>query len=193
MQMAYVLYVILVMLAIVEVTAGVLMLSQATQGAGIVAAACFTAILARIAQAAQIILRPWLSQRQIDLLFLFVFFNDGPIPIVVQHLRLVLCEETEFRPLFFNAIVPSLAWTDGSVFATQFPVRGHEAVLQICEFQREPGGMRFEAHAYPIELQAKLDNDLNWKTICKFDLNVREMDLNTINSALVPHDNMTVD
>lgn len=122
--------------------------------------------------------------------FPFVFFNDGPMPIFVQNLRLLFLQETQPRPLSFIATVKKLGKDEDRAFATQFPVHGREAILLICEFQREPGGMTFEARNYPMELQAKLSNSKKWKQICRFSLNVPERSLPTINRQFVVHDNM---
>jgi hypothetical protein len=123
--------------------------------------------------------------------FPFVFFNDGPMAIIVQNLRLAFLHETQPHPLFFNATVKKLGTDEDRSFATQFPVRGREAKLLICEFQRTPGGMVFEVRNYPMELQDKLGNAKKWKTICCFSLNISEQDLPTINSQFIVHDNMT--
>lgn len=122
--------------------------------------------------------------------FPFVFFNDGPMPIIVQNLRLVFSDETEPRPLNFIATVKKLGGDEGRSFATQFPVRGREAILMICEFQREPGGMEFEERSYSIELQAILGDGKPWKCICCFYLNVSPRVLQTIKEKFVVHDNM---
>lgn len=122
--------------------------------------------------------------------FPFVFFNNGPMPIVVQNLRLIFSEEKEPNPLIFNAPVKKLGKDEERTFATQFPVRGREALLLICEFQRTPGEMTFEVHEYPMELQAKLDNGKKWKKICSFNLNVTEKSLPSINKQFIVHDNM---
>jgi hypothetical protein len=121
--------------------------------------------------------------------FPFVFFNDGPMPIIVQNLRLVFSDEREPRPLSFIATVKKLGSDEGRSFATQFPVRGREATLMICEFQGEPGGMDFEVRSYPMELQARLGYGKPWKCICCFPLNVSPQGLQTINKAFVVHDN----
>jgi len=122
--------------------------------------------------------------------FPFVFFNDGPTPIFVQNLRLILSDEKESRPLSFIATVKKLGTDEERAFASQFPVRGKEVMSLICEFQRAPGGIIFEKHNYPIELQAKLDSNKKWKRICKFNLNVNEESLPTINKQFIVHDNM---
>lgn len=122
--------------------------------------------------------------------FPFVFFNNGPTPIIIQNLRLIFAEEKEPYPLGFNATVKKLGKDEDRAFATQFPVRGREALLLICEFQRTPGGMIFEERNYPLELQAKLDNSTKWKRICKFNLNVTKKSLPTINQQFIVHDNM---
>lgn len=80
--------------------------------------------------------------------FPFVFFNDGPMPIIIQNLRLIFVEENDGRPLKFAATVKKIRTSDEDQerdFAVQFPVRGREALPLICEFQRNPGGMVFEA------------------------------------------------
>lgn len=127
--------------------------------------------------------------RQMILEFPLVFFNDGPTPIIVQNLRLVFAGERGSSPLVFVATVGKLGTDQGRSFATQFPVRGREAMLLICEFQREPGGLVFEARSYPLELQAQTGNRKLWKSICRFTLNVSPQDAQTINKAFVVHDN----
>src|SRR5688572_21193856 len=56
--------------------------------------------------------------------FPLIFFNDGPIPIFVQNLRLIFLEEKQPRPLNFIAIVKKLGTDEDRAFATQFPVDG---------------------------------------------------------------------
>jgi hypothetical protein len=119
----------------------------------------------------------------------FVFFNDGPIPIVVDNLRLIFSNKANDRPLDFVATVEKIGTDEGRTFATQFPVRGRESTLLICEFQRRPGGMLFEAGSYPMQLQAKLDGSEKWKSICDFHLNVSEESLATINKQFLVYDN----
>ncbi len=82
-----------------------------------------------------------------------------------------------------------LGTDEDRTFATQFPVRGREAVLLICEFQRRPGSMLFEVRSYPMQLQARLGDSEEWKPICSFTLNVTEPALQSINSSFVVHDN----
>ncbi len=130
-------------------------------------------------------------ERQMILEFPFVFFNDGPMPIIVQNLRLVFSDETQRRPLVFIAVVKKLGRDDDRSFATQFPVRGREAILLICEFQRDPGGLVFQERRYPMELQAQTDGSKLWTCICRFTLNVSAQGLQTINQAFVVHDNAT--
>ena len=122
--------------------------------------------------------------------FPFVFFNDGPTPLFVQNLRLLFLQETQPRPLGFVATVKKLGKDEDRAFATQFPVHGREALLLICEFQREPGSMAFEARSYPMELQAKLGKSKKWKQICRFSLNVAERDSSIMNKQFIVHDNM---
>jgi hypothetical protein len=122
--------------------------------------------------------------------FPFVFFNDGPIPIIVQNLQIVFLDEKASRPLAFMATVKQLGKHDESrSLATQFPVRGREALLIICEFQRVPGGLLFEEKSYKLELQGKLDRNKKWKRICVFDFHVTKQSAPSINKQFIAHDN----
>ena len=123
--------------------------------------------------------------------FPFIFFNDGPMPIIVQNLRLIFSDEKQHLPLIFMATVKEVGNHQNRAFATQFPIRGREAILYICEFQREPGNLVFEAKKYQLELQGKLGNSKKWKKICQFNLNVTEKSLPTINKQFIVHDNMS--
>jgi hypothetical protein len=124
--------------------------------------------------------------------FPFVFYNNGPLPIIVQNLRIILLDEDPAIPLNFIATETKLGNNENRSFATQFPIRGQEALLLICEFQRDPGQRIFEQMVYPIELQAVIGNSKKWKRLCKFTLNINEKDLNTINKQFVVHDNQMI-
>lgn len=120
----------------------------------------------------------------------FVFFNDGPTPIIVQNLRLVLADEQPApNALTFMATVEKLGTDEGRAFATQFPVRGREALRLVCEFQRRPGNLAFERGIYNFELQAILNNFNTWETLCSFPINVTSQDVKTINQQFIVHDN----
>ncbi len=122
-----------------------------------------------------------------------VFFNDGAAAIVVQNLRLLLLDEgSNTRPLFFNATLEKLLKDEGRAFATQFPVRGREAVTLICEFQRSPGDLVFEPKRYSIELQAILNEHTEWRQLSRFDLNVIDSAVPAINRQYLAHDNYAV-
>ena len=122
-------------------------------------------------------------------MFPFLFFNDGPTPIIVQNLRLLLKDEEEQRPLTFMAFLQNMGSSEGRSFATQFPIRAREVESMICEFQREPSNITFEIKSYPVELQAQLDSSKQWKCICHFLLNISS----PITNAGIVRDNMTVD
>ena len=119
-----------------------------------------------------------------------VFYNNGASAIVVQNLRLLLLQEdSDSKPLFFNATLEKLLKDEGRTFATQFPIRGREAIRLICEFQRSPGNLLFEAGRYPIELQAILDSKKSWERLCRFDLRISESSARNINQQYLAHDN----
>jgi hypothetical protein len=119
-----------------------------------------------------------------------VFFNSGPIPVIVQNLRLNFRNEEHASPLTFMATVEKLGTDQGRALASQFPIRGREAKLLICEFQRFPGGMNLEPPGYPMELQALLNESKKWRKICDFSLSVSQKAAETINRQFIAHDNM---
>jgi hypothetical protein len=119
-----------------------------------------------------------------------IFFNSGPIPRIVRNLRLVPLSGDVNDPLVFTATVEKLGTDEGRTFATQIPVRGREAQLLICEFQRSPGQLVFEEGAYPFSLQAQLDKKDKWKDLLIFNLNVSAQSAESINRQFIVHDNL---
>lgn len=122
-----------------------------------------------------------------------VFFNNGPIPILVQNLRLIFPDEEDTTPLFFNATRAKLGDPKQDDFATQFPVKGREAILLHCQFHRTPGHLVFQARRYRLVLEGKLGNKKKWQKLSEFELNITEKSLQTINRLFVAHDNMVED
>ncbi len=122
--------------------------------------------------------------------FPFVFFNDGPMPIVVSNLRIIIEGEEATKPLIFAASVKKLAKDEDRALATQFPVRGREALLLICEFQRQQSSMIFENRSYNLELQGKLGDSKKWRCLSRFPLNVSEQSTPIISKQFIAHDNM---
>lgn len=117
----------------------------------------------------------------------FVFFNGGATPVIVQNLRLRI--EGGGAPLAFNAIVDSIGTDAGRRFATQFPVRQQEALTLICEFQRDGGGLLFQAGSYRVRLEAVWTPSTRWRELATFELNVRPADLPSVNERLIVRDN----
>lgn len=118
------------------------------------------------------------------------FFNDGPTPIVIQNMQLIIQDERSLRPLVFTATVDKLASDEGKAFATQIPVLGREAILLICWFMRDPGELLFETKSYTLELQAILDEREVWSEIARFPLHVNDNAIRSINRQFVAHDNV---
>jgi len=121
--------------------------------------------------------------------FPFIFFNSGKLPLFIQNLQVVIHIDEQQLPLDFTATVDKLGKNQGRSFATQIPVRGREAILLICEFHRQPGGLLFDEGSYPIELQAILGNSMKWKRICRFSMNVSKRSAQSINKQFIVHDN----
>jgi hypothetical protein len=132
--------------------------------------------------------------------FPLVFFNAGAVPIVVENLRLVFREHPN-RPLRFIATLKSIQLTSERTMATQFPVRSREAILLVCEFQRESEGGSFaivlEERNYDVELQARLDTgerrSSEWARLINFQLRLDASIIEAGMSKMLIFDNMAVD
>ena len=122
-----------------------------------------------------------------------VFRNTGAAAIVVQNLRLTLEQNGTKSPLLhFNQTVAKLTVEQEGDWATQFPVKGREAVPLICEFLRKPReSFVFTAGDCDAILEAKFDHDRSWKVMLNFKLHTSESCLRTLNSngPLVAYDN----
>jgi hypothetical protein len=112
------------------------------------------------------------------------FFNDGPTPIIVTDLRLDFVAPDMGGHLKWEAFSTALR-SGERTFATPFPVRGREALLQICEFQRRPGGIKFETRPYNMQVMALLNDDREWKPICTFTIQLDEKQLEEISGCLL--------
>ena len=126
----------------------------------------------------------------LKLQFPFTFYNDGPTPIIIENLRLIIGGQ-QGKPLYFNATLKNIGSDEGTAYATQFAVAGREAREIVCEFRRRPGELVFVASKYPMKLEALLDDKQTWEEICDFALNVTAKDASTINSQFLVYDNMT--
>lgn len=122
-----------------------------------------------------------------------VFFNNGPMPIVVQNLRVIFTEDVASKPLSFIATTKKLGKDEDRTFATQFPVRGREAVLMVCEFQREPNELTLEEGTYSLQLQARLDGKKSWTPILTFPLNVSGKATQIARERFIPFDNLATE
>ena len=119
-----------------------------------------------------------------------LFFNDGPAPYCVTNLRLCFEGEKGVRALTFVATKGKLGTDQDRTFATQFPVRGRDALLLIREFQREPGGLVFEVGSYPMRLEAQLQASTKWRPLARFPLRVNPKGASVINTQFLVHDNL---
>ncbi len=136
-----------------------------------------------------------------------VLFNDGPMPLVVQNLKLVLADEPDRAPLHFVATMPNVKPLDHSIeqrdFAAAIPVSGRDAIRQTYEFQRRPGRRTFDVETVPVELHGVVERRppvrrtalglktvADWELLLTFDLVVTDEAAKSINTSLITHDNM---
>lgn len=121
-----------------------------------------------------------------------IFFNDGPTSKIIRNLRLRFLQEPPTPPMKFVATIAKVGTDEDRAFATQFPVRGQEAKLIICDFQRNPADLLPQAGAYAMELEGILKEGREWTRLASFSLTIRESHLPGINRLLV-HDDIIQD
>jgi hypothetical protein len=131
------------------------------------------------------------QDRLLILEFPFAFYNDGPIPILIQNLRLILLGEEERRPLKFVVTLKKIASDENRTWATQIPVNGREAVVLVCQFQRTPSES-LEAGTQQVMLQGKLGprEEAPWKDLCQFSLHLSSSAIEQ-RAHLIAYDNET--
>ncbi len=119
-----------------------------------------------------------------------VFFNSGPMPVLINSLRLTFPDHgSEHTALFFNNTVKKLATDEETSMATPFPVHGGEALLKICGFHRSRSGFNFEVGVYELKIEGRLDQSADWKVLKTFKLKIRESQVKNLNSCFIAHDN----
>ena len=122
----------------------------------------------------------------------FVFFNDGPTPILVNNLRLRFLHEPGAEALTWQATLEQLNYDEEKrrrSYATPFAVEGRQALLKICEFQREPAGWEFEAKEYRIAMDASIGVPAKWKQLVLFPLAVTKESAQTLNKQFLVRSN----
>jgi len=119
-----------------------------------------------------------------------VFYNDGAATQVVQNLRLILEQNrTKSEALKFSATVSDLLggeFKDGTrQWSHQFAIDGRKSQSGYFEFQRRSSKFVPSQGKCKATLEAKLDDNMDWKTLLVFDLNIS----GTNWSSLLPYDN----
>lgn len=103
-----------------------------------------------------------------------VLYNTGPIPIVVQNLRIWFVGENDVLPLPWRTSRKQLkpASDDGHSMPSAFPVNGRQASQIFIEFGGPFPGFSVEAKIYRIRLEGVLGHKQRWVTLLEFDLRV---------------------
>jgi hypothetical protein len=119
-----------------------------------------------------------------------VFYNDGAATHIVQNLRLTLEQDgKKSAVLYFNNTVSNLASDQDWEWARQFAVGGRKSYSSVFAFQRRPGRFVFSPGKCDAILEAKLNKDEKWQTALRFDLQIPETAIQTLNSMLIAYDN----
>jgi len=114
-----------------------------------------------------------------------VFYNSGALAIVVESLRLRFAHEnTNVNTIHFNAILQKFESDEGRYFAIPFPIQQREAKQVICEFQRNPSEIKFEAKNYKLILEGKLLHKKKWLELTRFNISISINKLSGISQHL---------
>jgi hypothetical protein len=118
-----------------------------------------------------------LAQGEEELLLIqlpLVFYNNGAAPQVVQNLRLKFEQgEKKSTILNFNNTVSDLASGGIRHWARQFAIEGRKTYSDIFVFQKTPGKFVPVQGRCNAILEAKLYENMDWKTLLTFDLLIK--------------------
>ena len=119
-----------------------------------------------------------------------IFFNSGAVPLVVENLRLYFPKISEDdKYLSFTATVAKLGTDEGRAFARPFSIHGGDVVEMICEFHSTKTSFKFQEGEYKFEIQSLLGHKKEWETLNEYTIHVCANAIQTLNSALITHDN----
>jgi hypothetical protein len=114
-----------------------------------------------------------------------VFFNKGAMPVIVRNLRLIHKPDGTLKPFTFQHVVDGLGPArkkEHPEIATQFPVRGGDAVLRHIQFMRIPSGIEWREGTHNFRLDAVLGSAPKWRPIIDVDLRLRKSDITHANA-----------
>lgn len=107
-----------------------------------------------------------------------VLFNTGPVPIVVQDLRIRFPDEPDsLLPLPWRNSWPQLkpVGTDQASMPGVFAVEGRKAEQRFIEFGAPFPGFVPQARDYVVSLEAKLGHRKEWRPLLTFTLRLAHM------------------
>jgi hypothetical protein len=102
-----------------------------------------------------------------------IFYNNGAATYVVQNLRLTMEQNGKKSSILdFNNTVSDLASSGDRHWARQFAIEGRKAYSDIFVFQKTPGKFVPVQGKCIAILEAKLYENMDWRTILTFDLDI---------------------
>jgi hypothetical protein len=117
------------------------------------------------------------------------FYNDGALPLIVRNMRIRIDDGAPipFLATAFSIESDKKGEDNGYRFATQFPIEGRNALHLVAVFIGKDG-MTLIVKKYTFVIESLLADSNKWNEICRFQFNVKEKDLENINSSLLAYD-----
>lgn len=101
----------------------------------------------------------------------------GAVTQVVQNLRMTLEQSGKKSPILdFNNTVSDMASGNERQWARQFAIEGRKDYSSIFVFQRTSGKFVPSLGKCAAILEAKLYEDIEWRTLLFLDLNIKRTD-----------------
>ena len=119
-----------------------------------------------------------------------IFYNNGAITQFISNLRLSLQQNSTISNyLYFEAIYEKMPLSDlgsnkerRSEVAHQFAIEGRKTYSGVFAFGWRPGGLVPSVCNFRSILEAKLNDNVNWKKITEFNINISTLTIDKLHT-----------
>ena len=119
-----------------------------------------------------------------------IFYNNGAITQFISNLRLSLQQNSTISNyLYFEAIYEKMPLSDlgsnkerRSEVAHQFAIEGRKTYSGVFAFGWRPGGLVPSVGNCRSILEAKLNDNVNWKKITEFNINISTLTIDKLHT-----------